>query len=827
MVPAKLLVISASKSGAAVLNDCLDTYQLMRARNGNEALQLLAADREMQVVLLDTDESQSSATLTFLRTLQDASQHADVRVIMLIPQDARNAESMLLQVGAADIVHKPFQKDMLLARVEIQLDRLRKQQLERRIEDQNLLFNAIFLQAPIGITISYESGPQQKETDDLFDVNPMFERITGRSRAELIRLGWSKITHPEDREEDLRRFKMLQAGEIASYEMEKRYLKPDGSSVWVHMVVAPLQVRSKNKYHHICLVQDISKRKLVEESLAESERSKSVLLSHLPGMAYRCNYDREWTMQFVSAGCFDLTGYHASELLHNRRLSFNQLIVAEYREPLWERWACILAEHIPFRSEYEIVTADGERKWVLELGQGIYDEWGSVEALEGIILDISERKAIEEDLTYFNEHDLLTGLFNRRYLESMLHHDAVVAGCQKRALLSVNLSSIHMLSIRYGFQYSQDLIHRLAKALEVHCSEQIKLFNSYEYRFVFYVKGYAGRQSLHDLCKSVSATLGSLLSIERIGWGIGVLEIDGKCASDVDLLLRNLLVSSEKALAQFEHEGGCCFFDKAMEEALEREEEITRELTEIAGGEFPDRLFLHFQPIVDLETDRISGFEALARLRCERLGSVSPLEFIPIAEKTKLIIPLGEQIIMQSLRFLRRLHVLGHTAVQVSINISAIQLLRNDFISNLFRKIRELSVDPQNITLEITESILAVNHQETNTILGELQALGIKIALDDFGTGYSSLSRERELHIDSIKIDKSFIDGLLKVKREEAITGDIISMAHKMGHHVIAEGIEHETQLQYLRLFGCDRIQGYLIGKPVDEDGAIALLGSS
>lgn len=137
----------------------------------------------------------------------------------------------------------------------------------------------------------------------------MFEQIIGRTKEELNRLGWPQVTHPDDLEEDMKNFKQLLSGKIKMYSMDKRYIRPDGSIVWVHMIVAPLKLANDQQSYHICLVQDITGRKTMEEALHESERSKSVFLSHLPGLAYRCNYDRDWTMQYVSEGCFSLTGY--------------------------------------------------------------------------------------------------------------------------------------------------------------------------------------------------------------------------------------------------------------------------------------------------------------------------------------------------------------------------------------------------------------------------------------------------------------------------------------------------------------------------------------
>lgn len=255
-----------------------------------------------------------------------------------------------------------------------------------------------------------------------------------------------------------------------------------------------------------------------------------------------------------------------------------------------------------------------------------------------------------------------------------------------------------------------------------------------------------------------------------------------------------------------------------------RESEIRKELTRIANETDSSVLYLQYQPILDLKTNSICGFEALARLRTERLGYVSPMEFIPIAEKTKLIIPIGKEITVQALRFLNRINELGHETVSVAINVSAIQLLRPDFTSGLLEIIKEMHVNPQNIGIEITESVFSSDYEYINKVILELRNAGLHIAIDDFGTGYSSLRRERELNVNSLKIDKYFIDKLLEDDPQRAITGDIISIAHRLGHSVIAEGVEHENQRHYLEANDCDKIQGYLISRPLDEGAAIQLL---
>lgn len=368
------------------------------------------------------------------------------------------------------------------------------------------------------------------------------------------------------------------------------------------------------------------------------------------------------------------------------------------------------------------------------------------------------------------------------------------------------------------------MVKKVADALKLYCTDKCQLFNTYEKRFVFYLKAYKDKKELIEFCESVANTLESLLVIERIGGGIGIIEIDENNENNVDQLLKNLLIASEKAINIIDKDISFCFFNQDMEMQIIREEDIKHELAKIAEDKNNNSLFLQFQPILDLESNQINGFEALARIKSDRLGLIPPMEFIPIAEKTKLIIPVGKKIIIQAFRFLITLKEKGLNTISVSINISAIQLLRNNFVENIVEMINEMQVNPENIILEITESMFASNYHEINKILGELNVLGIKIAIDDFGTGYSSLARERELNINCLKIDKYFIDKLSSLKDEESITGDIISMAHKLGHYVVAEGVENEKQKQYLMNCGCEKIQGYLVEKPLDEEAEIELL---
>lgn len=820
----KILVVDDSASDRAIITNMLSDYATLTACDGVEAMRMLDEHDDINLMILDLNMPHMNG-FQVLEAIKSESKFKRLRTIILTNYDELDNEIRGLQLGAVDYVRKPIHMASLRARIEVHVELFRTQYaMEQRFADQATTLDTILAQMPIGIAVSFSHEPTTAELNEHFSVNRAFEELTGRTESELLELGWVAITHPDDVEQEMLLLQRLQAGEIDSYAVDKRFIRPDGSIVWVHLLQASLVLSDNHHLNHVALARDITESKLIESKLMESERSKSVLLSHLQGMAYRCNYDRDWTMQFVSSGCLELTGYDPEALIQNRDISFNELITPEYRELLWHQWMETLKARVPFRREYEITTAGGDRKWVFEIGQGVYNQDDEVEALEGIIIDISERKAMEDQLRYINEHDAWTGLYNRRYLESVLIKDSRTPMTEKAALVSINLNSMHSLTLTYGFQYGQELAKRIADELSGLCAHKCLLCNTSEYRFVFYKKGYKDGDDLVAFCSAIERALGPLLSVDRINFGLGVIEMDEDNRHDVELLLKKLLITSEEAVLVGNDENHVCFYDDELERRIFRRETLQHDLSRIAAGEHEEKIFLHYQPVLDLHQNRICGFEALARYNNDELGLVSPLEFIPIIEKTKHIIPIGNIIARKACEFVLELTRLGHTTLNVSINVSVIQLLSREFVENLLDVITSMRVDPERFMIELTESAFSSNFAEINRILGQLRKYGIRSSIDDFGTGYSSLSRERELNVDCLKIDKSFIDKLLVLPVEQTITSDIISMGHKLGHYVVAEGVEHERQLEYLRTHGCDKIQGYLISKPLDQENALAFV---
>jgi diguanylate cyclase (GGDEF)-like protein/PAS domain S-box-containing protein len=221
------------------------------------------------------------------------------------------------------------------------------------------------------------------------------------------------------------------------------------------------------------LLMHQQQRKRFEQDLIESERSKSVLLSHIPGIAYRCAYDDKWTMEFVSEGCYELTGYRPEDLIDNKLISFDDLISAEYREILRREWVRVIALKHKFRYEYEIVTAAGEHKWVLELAQAVYTDTNDeqVEALEGIIIDITANKRAHERIQYMDIHDSFTGLYNRKYYESVKRDLDTQQTCPVGIVL-VDINGVRIINDAFGHEEGDVLIRRTASILTACCREE-------------------------------------------------------------------------------------------------------------------------------------------------------------------------------------------------------------------------------------------------------------------------------------------------------------------------------------------------------------------
>jgi len=744
----------------------------------------------------------------------------ELNLLILIDRKDLSLVPENLNYKSAHYFTLPKEKDAIIKRIIDQLLMLELKENYNLLSYENLIHDELTLIANIGIAIAKNSTTYFGDNDFNITMNKSFENIYARSQSEICSIGLKNLAYSNDHNIEIEHFRKLKNGEISSYSITKHIIKPDSSVAIIKMHVDKIEY-NKNDVTHMCIVQDITDSYTIEAALIESERSKSVLLSHLPGLAYRCKYDPDWTMEFVSKGCYELTGYYAESLLFNRDLAFNDLIAPEYHDLLWEEWKTTLKSHSPFRYQYQIITAKGVRKWVYELGEGIFDENDNVVALEGIIIDIDSQKKFELELKHKSEYDSWTNLHNRSYLEQEIIKDLDTKNYKNRALIGINLTSLQSLTPIYGYYYTQEIMKTISQALKELTKSNHPLFIAYENFLMFYIKKFSIKKDILNLIEKIKTKLGYILNKERVGCGIGVYIFE-KDIQDIEQIFKNVIIATEKAISFDSLSISNVFYDVSMKNQILRENLIKKGFnTVIENNNHNKRLYLVYQPILDLKTNKISSFEALSRFNSLKLGELSPLEFIPILEVSKLIIPIGDMIINESLDFIHEINERFDTSTSISINISVIQLISDGFISNLITIINNKKINPSNIILELTETIFSKDFFEINNILNELRSYGIKIVIDDFGTGFSSLSRESELSIDGLKIDKLFIDKINEHNNEQVLTSDIISMSHKLNHIVVAEGVEHEYQKKYLIDNNCDKLQGFLFSKPLKKENAI------
>jgi len=421
-------------------------------------------------------------------------------------------------------------------------------------------------------------------------------------------------------------------------------------------------------------------------------------------------------------------------------------------------------------------------------------------------------------------HDSLTGLPNKAYLLEVLDEQLNRRDGNKRAVLFVHCRNLSQVNSVYGYDVGDRLMLGIARRLESLKQNGRMLFRFSGNRFVFVVQGYHNRDELIELAQRIKDKV--MEDLDPVGHnlevGTGIVEINSTHRDPLDVLTQASVATQD--LEDRPDAPFYAFFDVEMEARLRREEIIVQELLRFLSNPRLGTVHLHYQPKVAVATRRLVGFEALARMNSPTFGSVSPGEFVPIAERHGLIVPLGRWVLEEACRFIRSLDKRGFSNLHVGVNISVLQLVQEDFVEQVGEIIEAVGIEPHRLQLEITESVVIEDICGVEAKLVPLRDLGVSIALDDFGTGYSALSRIEELPIDCVKIDKRFIDKILTKDTHRLIIGDLISMCHKLGLKVVAEGVEEERQLRYLAESGCDVMQGYLYSKPLAEEEALAKL---
>ena len=435
------------------------------------------------------------------------------------------------------------------------------------------------------------------------------------------------------------------------------------------------------------------------------------------------------------------------------------------------------------------------------------DELGTLAAsFNRMVDDIGER---ERQITHMALHDSLTGLANRVLLREHLAKAIArpIAGRQQ-ALFCLDLDQFKVVNDTLGHPTGDALLCEIARRLSEFAGDGfVARLGGDEFALVLDDSQRPLDRLAHELTRIVAEPC--IVNDHRIvpgtSVGIAILGIDG---ADATALAKN----ADLALYRSKHDGrgGYRFFEAAMDAEARKRRQMELDLHDALNE---GQLFLMFQPLFNLSESRVSAFEALLRWNHPTRGLVSPVDFIPLAEDTGLIVPIGEWVVREACRVARN----WPDHVRVAVNVSPVQFRNPGLAAVILQALTESGLAPQRLELEITESLFIDNPESTLASLHSLRALGVRVALDDFGTGYSSLSYLRAFPFDKIKIDRSFIIDLLSSDGATAIIKSITTLAEALGMETTAEGVENVGQLDILREQGCNQIQGYYFSKPVVE----------
>lgn len=447
------------------------------------------------------------------------------------------------------------------------------------------------------------------------------------------------------------------------------------------------------------------------------------------------------------------------------------------------------------------------------------------EKQEGIYLicrDVSEYRESQDNTGYLVNRDSLTGLYNRDFFMKILLNEINEVQGEKIALLFFDFDNFRRINSTLGYVIGDEIIKIIAYKLERILSGNTVLARLSGNRFGIMVTGIDNKEGVIKRADEIIGMLDMPVRIEpyeidiSVSLGISIYPNHGR---DKETLMENAEIAMYRAKARCGN--SIELFADYMRKEIEEEFALVNDLKKaLVENEFQ----LHYQPIVNLKSNEVVGAEALLRWRHPKRGFISPNKFIPLAEDNGLILPIGEWVMKTACLQNKRWQNLGCRPIKMAVNVSAKQLEQKNFVEQIIKILDDTMLDPQFLELEITESLYIKNMDNYIDDFRRLNQLGVKISIDDFGTGYSSLSQLKNLAINRLKIDKSFIDDIRYETDDNPIISAIMTIAKGLNLSVIAEGIETSSQLNYLKKIDCEMGQGYVLSRPLSTEGFEKLL---
>ena len=575
-------------------------------------------------------------------------------------------------------------------------------------------------------------------------------------------------------------------------------------------------------------LRNISNLKRTEGELIEAERfqaavidsvSYAIIATDAEGNIISMNNAAQmmlWYDESDMAKHIKLHQIHDQEELEARAMSLSD----ELGYPVLPGFQTLIAKvtmGAPEEREWTFIRKDGARLPVRLAMNELRDAEGLAYGYLGVAYDVSEQKRTEDKIRHIALHDSLTGLPNRTLFNdrARVALDNAKRTKENIAIALLDVDRFKTINDSLGHHVGDLLLQEVANRLmnSVRVSDTVARLGGDEFAFIFpnidYPDG-AGAV-LKKIIKAFESPVIANDNLLHVSASIGVCV----CPNDGDDLA-TLLRKADTAMYQAKKNGrdNFQFFSPEMEQEASKRLKLENDIRNaLERNEFE----LFYQPLVDLTQKKLVGLEALLRWKKTSTSYVSPMEFIPLAEETGLIVPIGEWVIQEACRQTAIFKKVFGQSLRVAINISPRQFRQKNLISCVLKGIKEYGIEPHELELEITENVLMADLENSIVVLGLLRSLGVHVALDDFGTGYSSLSYLSRFPVDRIKIDQSFTKNMLKNNESASLVKVIVNMGKTLGIPVTAEGIETAEQLQFISSTGCDEAQGYFLGKPMPE----------
>lgn len=665
------------------------------------------------------------------------------------------------------------------------------------------------------------------KTDEILYISPTYETVWGRSCQSLYEdpQSWLFAIHPEDS------FKAIATIETQfrtgdDFEEEYRILRPDQSICWVRVRAFPVRDVMGKVNRFVGIAEDITTRREAEEALRKSEEQFRLTFEMAPiGMAIS-SLKGKFTR--VNHALCNALGYSQAELLE---LSF-----AEISHPDdWEthhnlEQMLIESEESNFQIEKRFIAKNGRTVDTLLKVVVVRDANNKPLHFNNQIVDITERKHMEQQLLHDALHDALTGLPNRALFMDRLEQQLKRSQSQGGylfAVLFLDLDRFKVVNDSVGHLIGDKLLIEIARRLEKSIAPTDTVARLGGDEFTILLEDISSKSQAILVAESIDQTLSFPFHIEGYELfttaSIGIALSDQGYEKPEDILRdADLTMYSAKEQGKARYE---IFNYSLRDRALQRLELETDLRRALERQEFE----VYYQPITSLPLGTLSGFEALARWHHPTKGTIGPAEFIPVCEETGLIVPLGNWLLKEACKTARswQLKYPQHPEIKISVNLSAQQFREPQLVQEIESILAETDLAGKFLKLEITESILIDNLETVTEIILHLRKQEIQFSIDDFGTGYSSLSYLHRFPVDTIKIDRSFVSQMKADGENSAIVKAIVTLAHMLDMDVIAEGIETTAQLAQLKLLQCEYGQGFFFSKPLCREQAEAFMANS